>query len=235
MLLSRSLLFAHPDDTFSPVLHRINQVIRSRAVSPSQNILPEISPALLSYSRMPRSLIQEAEEDIKRLKKTGNIRPVPPKAKGKRGGGGGQAPISGLDVGSLLHDRISSGKIDKANPIPEFKQMMEVTKESGDIGKTIDQMALIVKDIIRESVADLRYDQAIECLKALRQECIDCEASELYDEFVKDLKVKLLGGELSGDRKDFWSRLRKEKLGLVGPGEEPRSKLSSNQINQVRF
>ncbi|KAK6511954.1 ATP-dependent DNA helicase II subunit 2 [Arthrobotrys musiformis] len=220
------LPFAQPEDMFSPVLHRIQQVIRARAIAPDEDSLPDISPVLLEYSTIPSGL--EPEEDLDRLKQAADVCLIPTKAKGKKIGR--DKPLSGLDVGKLLEERTKSRRIDKNNPIPEFRQMIASAQETGDIQSLVQQMGDIIKDTIRHSLADLQYSKAIECLRILRDDCITFEAFELYDSFIRELK-----SFTEADRRDFWSRVRKDKLGLVLPGEDSRSKTTIEESNRFYY
>ncbi|EWC44041.1 hypothetical protein DRE_01393 [Drechslerella stenobrocha 248] len=221
-----SLSFAQPDDVFSPLLHRIQQVIRARATNTDENRLPDINPVLTHYSTIPQELTPE--EDLARLKSAADIHPVPAKAKGRRTGR--EKPLSGLDVTKLLEGYTKSLRISKDNAIPEFLQAVESVEQKADIESLVRQMGDIVKSIVKQSVADLQYGQALECLRVLRQECISLEIFELYDAFVKELKQFV-----DGDRRDFWSKVRKEKLGLVLPSEDERSTVTSEESNRFYY
>ncbi|KAF3158063.1 ATP-dependent DNA helicase II subunit 2 [Orbilia oligospora] len=220
------LPFAQPEDIFSPVLHRIQQVIRARAIAPDSDGIPEVSPILLNYSTIPLGL--DPEEDLDRLGQAADVCLVPAKAKGKKIGR--DKPLSGLDVGRLLEERTKSKRIDKNNPIPEFRQMIASAQQREDIQLLVQQMGDIIKDIIRYSIADLHYSRAIECLRALREDCITLEAFEFYDSFIRELK-----SFTEADRKDFWSRVRKDKLGLVLPTEDIRSKTTIEESNRLYY
>ncbi|KAK6510326.1 ATP-dependent DNA helicase II subunit 2 [Arthrobotrys conoides] len=220
------LPFAQPEDIFSPVLHRIQQVIRARAIAPDNDRIPEISPILLNYSTTPLGL--DPEEDFDRLRQAADVCLVPTKAKGKKVGKG--KPLSGLDVGKLLEERTKSRRIDKNNPVPEFRQMVASVQQRGDIKPLVQQMGDIIKDIIRCSTADAQYGRAIECLRVLREDCISLEAFEFYDSFIRELKSFTEAG-----RRDFWSRVRKDKLGLVLPTEDFRSKATIEESNRLYY
>ncbi|KAK6335325.1 ATP-dependent DNA helicase II subunit 2 [Orbilia javanica] len=220
------LPFAQPEDVFSPVFHRIQQVIRTRAIAPDDDSLPGISPVLLNYSTAPLGL--DPEEDLDRLKKAADVCLVPTKAKGKKIGR--DKPLSGLDVGKLLEERIKSRRIDKNNPVPEFRQMIASVEHREEIQLLVQQMGDIIKDIIRCSVADLQYGQAIECLRVMREDCITFEAFEFYDLFIRELK-----SFTEADRRDFWSRVRKDKLGLVLPSEDSRSTSTVEESNKLYY
>ena len=55
----------------------------------------------------------------------------------------------------------------------------------------------------------------MEELKVLRDEMIDLEEPAIYNDFIKDLKQKLLTEKLGGDRREMWWEIRKAKLGLI--------------------
>ncbi|KAF3904370.1 hypothetical protein AA313_de0209514 [Arthrobotrys entomopaga] len=221
-----SIPFAQPDDIFSPLLHRIQQVIRSRAINPDGDFLPDINPVLISYSTKPREL--DPEEELARLRQTADVKIVPIRAKGKKIGK--EKPLSGLDVGKLLEERTRSGCISIDNPIPEFRQMTASLKQKENIEPFVRQMGDVIKGIIRDSAADLQYGRAVECLKVLREECVTMEVFELYDSFIKELKIYI-----EGERRDFWSRVRKEGLGLVLPSEDPRSTVSFEESSKFYY
>ncbi|KAF3928883.1 hypothetical protein ABW20_dc0109269 [Dactylellina cionopaga] len=221
-----SLTFAQPDDVFSPLLHRITQVIGSRATAANENSLPDVNPILINYSIVPQEI--DPEEDLARVRKAADVQLVPAKAKGKKVGR--EKPLSGLDVGKLLEERTKSRQINKSNPIPEFRQMVASVQQSKDIQLLVQQMNVIIKDIIRNSAADLQYSRAVECVKVLREECIAFEVFELYDSFIKELKLFI-----DGDRRDFWSRIRKEKLGLVLPTEDERSTVTFEESSKFYY
>ncbi|KAK6529171.1 ATP-dependent DNA helicase II subunit 2 [Arthrobotrys megalospora] len=220
------LPYAQPEDVFSPTLHRIQQVIRARAIAPDDSGLPGISPVLLNYSNPPSGL--DPEEDLARLRQAADVCPVPTKAKGKKVGR--DKPLSGLDVGKLLEERTKSRRIDKSNPVPEFRQMIASVQQREDIKPLVQQMGDIIKDTIRHSVADLQYSRAIECLRILREDCITFEVFELYDTFIRELK-----SFTEADRRDFWSRVRKDKLGLVLPSEDGRSTITIEESNKLYY
>lgn len=221
-----SVTFAQPDDIFSPLLHRVHQVIRARATAPDENTLPDINPVLVSYSTIPAIL--EGEEELARLKQVADVHLVPAKAKGRKIGR--EKPLSGLDVTKLLEERTKAQRIHRDNPVPEFRQMIRSVQREQEIQPLVKQMGDIIKATIQESVADLQYPQAVECLKVLRDECLDLDVFEFYDTFIRELKTFL-----EGDRRDFWSRVRKEKLGLVLPSEDERSTVTPEDSSKFYY
>lgn len=215
--------YAAPEDTFSPKLHRINQVIKHRAIFPDQDP-PEPHDILLRFSNPPTDLIEQAKPALTKLKDAADIKPVPPPARGKRFGRGKKEPpkpISSLDVDDLLRqdEHRSKKRIDPQNAIPEFKQVLHAA--SGDdvdidaVHDACQQLQAIVHSLIKTSVGHTKYKQSLELIRIMREECYDKGVEETFNDFMRDLKKKLLGGELDGNRDEMWHEIRKDRQGLI--------------------
>lgn len=213
------------DETFSPVLHRINQVIRHKAVYPNSP-LPPVSDTLTRFSRPPAELVTAAGPQMTRLKNAADIKKVPPKVRsrrGRRGLGGADAhkPLSGLDVDALLSNGSSAGpsrdttNISKDNAIPEFKQAMGRATSMETMYDLSEQLGSIVKDLVRSSFGENGYNRALEAMRILREEAVDLEEPGLYNKFVKEFKAELEAGRLGGERAQMWYLVRTHKLGLI--------------------
>ena len=61
------------EDVFSPVLHRIEQVKRWRAVRPLEPI-PAVPDILLKYSQQPKELVDQAKPALERLIKAADVK-----------------------------------------------------------------------------------------------------------------------------------------------------------------
>jgi len=142
---------------------------------------------------------------------------VSPKAKGSRRGKEIIKPLSGLDVSSLLN-RENRQKISAENAIPEFKQMLNGTTDDNAVIDAANQMAEIVRRLVTESTANLKYDRAIENLKVLREQMLEFEMPEVYNDFIRDFKKRLAAEQLGGNRKEFWFLVMRQKLGLIDKG-----------------
>jgi ATP-dependent DNA helicase 2 subunit 2 len=156
---------------------------------------------------------------------------VPPKQKGKRNRDQVK-PLSGLNVGELL-GRQKRTKISPENAIPEFKQMLATTEDLGAIQDASKQMSQIIMSQIKHSLADSGYGRAVEGLRVMREELIALEGPVLYNDFVKDLKQKLLAGDLGGDRREMWWGIRKNQLGLITKKLSSLSNVTDEEAKQV--
>lgn len=61
------------EDTYSPVLHRINQAIKRRAVRPEEPVQPP-ADILIKYSHPPEDLVKKSEKKLSKLIAAANIK-----------------------------------------------------------------------------------------------------------------------------------------------------------------
>lgn len=156
---------------------------------------------------------------------------VPPKAKGKRQRETVK-PISGLDVDALLGGE-KKEEISPENAIPDFKRALNSSEEVEQIADATKQMGAIVQSLITDSFGDNKYAQAMESIGVMREELINLEEPGHYNEFVRDLKKKLLSGTLGGDRRDFWFKMRWAKLGLIIQSQSEASTITLEEADEV--
>ncbi|GAM88849.1 hypothetical protein ANO11243_068830 [Dothideomycetidae sp. 11243] len=222
--------YAAIDETFSPMLHRINQIIRHRAVHPSAP-LPPVPDALIRFSRPPEHLISKAQNHIDALSAAADIKRVPPKTVARRGRRKEDTkPLSGLDVNALLASNprdnqtgsaapTDSSKIDPRNAVPEFKQLLQRADDMPAVHAAVAQMGKITRDLVSASTGDANYARATECLRVVREEMVDLEDAEAWNDLLKEFKKDLFAGKLGGDRAELWFELRAARLGLIRSNE----------------
>ncbi|KAL2816787.1 SPOC like C-terminal domain-containing protein [Aspergillus cavernicola] len=209
------------EDSFSPVLHRVNAAIRSRAIHPNDPIPPP-ADILTQFSQQPKHLLDKADRHLKKLIDVADVKKVPPKTKGRKRTREPEKPLSGLDVDALLNQE-KRVKISPHNAIPEFKQTLAHAETIETTKDAVKQMRSIIEDQIRHSLGDANYDRVTEGLGVVREELISYEEPSLYNEFIKELKEKLLKENLGGDRRELWWLIRRSKLGLI---DQRQSELS---------
>lgn len=251
--------YAAFEDTFSPVLHRIDQAVRWRAVHPSEPI-PPVDEILTRYSKPPEGLIQQARPQLEKLIATADIKKgilpsffmdinfpwrsvcpddakyttVPPKQKGRKRDRDKAQPLSGLDVDELLgRERGANKKISAENAIPEFKQLLATARDPHAIEDAVKQLAEIITQRIKHSLGDNGYGQALEALGVMREELIAYEEPRLYNDFITRLKEQILSGELNGDREDMQRLIRGHRLGLITSRESDVSEVTEEEAKEV--
>ncbi|KAI2481938.1 ATP-dependent DNA helicase II protein [Pyrenophora tritici-repentis] len=209
--------YAKPEDTFSPLVHRINHVIQWRATHPEPGLpIPDPPEILLKYSVPPAALLASTEKHLEALEKAADVKKVPPKVKGrgKRQRAERDKPLSGLDVDELL-GKPKRVKIEANNLIPSFKQALDVCDTVEAIQEAADSIAKEVRSLISNSVGDSAYARALEAIRVMREEITSLEEPEIYNEFVKQLKEDILGGKFNGNRRDMWWKIKGNKYGLI--------------------
>ncbi|KAJ3486385.1 hypothetical protein NLG97_g6627 [Lecanicillium saksenae] len=221
--------FAPFDETYNPIIHRINNAVKQRAVHPDKPI-EDIPSVLLRYANPPQDLIDRVQDRIEDLIKEADVKKVPPKAKGRRNREAIK-PISGLDVDALLGED-SKGQITPENAVPDFKRAMATSEEISDIQDAAKQMGEIIESLVTDSFGDSKYAQAVECIGVMREELVNMEEPEMYNSFVRELKKSLLSGALGGDRRDFWFKLRWSRLGLIEQSQSDVSKVTANEADE---
>lgn len=238
-------------DIFYPPLHRVNQVIRHRAIYDGEDI-PSILPVLLKYSEPPGDLLNKCRPVLEDLIETANVKKgtakfsialhsrvnsslVPEKAKGKASAkrDNKPKPISGLDVDALLKTDSKRKNIDPRNAIPEFKQMVQNADDIPGVEEAVKQMGGIVRSIVTDSLGDNGYDRAIEHIGVMREQMIAMEEPSLFNAFIRDFKKRLLQGDLGGNRRELWYMIRGVKLGLIDSKASESSEVTPAEATEV--
>ncbi|RYO82584.1 hypothetical protein DL766_000202 [Monosporascus sp. MC13-8B] len=230
----RTLEYAAIEDVYSVPLHRINQIVRHRAIYGGEEV-PPIPPVLLKYSQPPEDLVEKSKAILEDLIETAGVKKD--KAKGRAQKQDNKPkPLSGLDVDALLAQNNKRKTLDPDNAIPEFKQMVENSWETKDpegaikqIEDAVKQMGGIIQSLITDSLGDVAYDRVIEHIGVVRREMIVMEEPDFYNSFMRDLKKRLLQGELGGDRRELWWLIKGAKLGLIDSLVSESSKVTPEE------
>ena len=233
-------------DTFSPVLHRIDQAVRWRAVHPTEPVPPPYE-ILTRYSNPPTELVARAKKKLDRLIAAADVKKVPPKVQSRKRTRNEIKPLSGLDVAALLlgnnknnnndDDDTTNGskriKITPQNPIPEFRQALDRASSLDTVRDAVSQLADIVEAQIRDSFGDVAYGRAVAELGTMREEMVEMEEPGAYNEVIRTLKGKLLGEELGGDRREMWYEIRRNGLGLIEKKSSNKSSVGEEDARAV--
>lgn len=216
-------------DTYSPVLHRIDQAVRWRAVHPIEPVPPPYE-ILTRYSKPPEELVAGAKKKLEKLIAAANVKKVPPKVQSRKRNRNEIKPLSGLDVGALLgNNKPKKIKITRENPIPEFRQALDNVDSEDGVRDVAKQLSTIIEAQITDSFGDIAYGKALEEMSVMRSEMVDIEEPGAYNEFIRSLKGKLLGEELGGDRREMWYEIRKNKLGLIDKKTSDKSSVDEDE------
>lgn len=237
-------------ETYSPILHRIDQAVRWRAVHPTEPVPPPYE-ILTRYSKPPEELVAKSKRRLAKVIEAADVKkgnphhflppsliiittnltkpPVPPKAQSRKRTRNEIKPLSGLDVNALLGSKPKCPKITPENPIPTFKQALDFAESAEGIRDAAYKLFAIIKTQITDSFGDIAYARAVEELRVMREELIEMEEPGVFNECVRELKQKLLGEELGGDRKEMWMEIRRERLGLIEKKSSEQSSVTEEE------
>ncbi|KAI5295805.1 ATP-dependent DNA helicase II subunit 2 [Ascosphaera acerosa] len=212
------------DEYFSPVIHRIQQAIRLRAVDRERS-LPELPEAISRLTRPPPELVEQSKAALSKLVAAADVKKVPPRPKGRKREREADKPLSGLDVEALLGKR-QKKTLDPTNAVPQYKQALADAADLETIKEATEQFRAIIEKRVSDSFGDQQYERAIEELRTMRGELIEYEMTELYDEVIGGLREKIEKGALNGDRREMLFLIRRNRLGPVAaerasPAQEP--------------
>lgn len=237
-------------DTYSSILHRIDQAVRWRAVHPNDPIPPPYD-ILVKYTNPPEELVNKSKRRLEKLiaaadVKKGKQHPttslidakpfiiVPPKVQSRKRARAEAAPISGINIDALLGPKPKAPKtVDSEDPIPSFLKMLDSAESPAAIREAAEGLSKIVEKHITDSFGGNLYGKAIEEMRVIREEMIEIEEPGVYNSILRRLKEKLLKEELGGERKDFWYEIRRNRLGLVDKNASERSDVEEDEAREV--
>lgn len=224
------------DDIYSPLLHRLDQIVRWRATQ-DEGVIPEPYAILTKYAVPPADLVEATQSQLNALKAAAKIEKVPPQAKSRRTKPT-RNPISGLDIAALLEPVF---KIDPSNSIPNFERMVDPpTNPDGPapdpdrIIKASKSLGRVIEERITESFGSAGYERALEEMGHLRSRMEELEEPELWNTWLTELKQKIVQGKLGGDRIEFWNRVRMMRLGLLFVAPKRLGHIPASEIEKAK-
>lgn len=240
------------DETFSPAIHRINQAIRHRAIYPASEGIEEPAAVLTQWDHPPEELADKSTKKLKKLIAAAAIKKgtivqicgrdltneilVEEKKKGKRGKDTVK-PLSNLNIDDLLSSAKRPMKISSNNAIPEFKQMIR-SAENDVIEDAVKQLGVITcAQISKTSIDGNGFEIAVSYIKVMRKNTMELEIPEAFNEFIEDLKKRVTQKGLirDGDEREFWTKIRSNRLGLIKAAESSFSSITEDEAEEVRF
>ncbi|KAI0321008.1 SPOC domain-like protein [Amylostereum chailletii] len=109
-------------------------------------------------------------------------------------------------------------------PLTDFRQNVS----RGDVvSKAVEDLGWAVKEIVMRPFASRRTGEMVECLKELRDVCLQEDEIAAWSRFLPELKAACLGDP---GNEDFWREVRKEgpAMSLIGHSEAEKQGGSSD-------
>lgn len=124
------------------------------------------------------------------------------------------------------HKEEAKKKISTTKPIEDFKEMINYKYEDLTV-KAISQMEDIIIKFIIESFKGSYYVRAIQCLKVLRDVCIEEDEVTLFNSFLEKLKSDYPKEKFS----DLWRLVIDNRIAPISKNENPKSTLDQTECN----
>jgi ATP-dependent DNA helicase 2 subunit 2 len=211
-----------PKLTFNPYLQRLYQCLQHRASFPDDP-LPELSPVIANYLKPSQAVMTKCEPVIEKMTKLYKLERVVKKKEGQTGDAmfqdndvDGAPPAKKIkaddDLGGGMAG-LSKARVTEVGtvaPVDDFRSMI-ANRDEDKFELACSQMQKRIIQIVTDSFGSQFYSKAMDCLKALRDECIKNVEPKQFNDYLRVLKDKLS----EKGRKDFWSDISKEKISLI--------------------
>jgi len=214
-------------EIYCPAHQRLYRNIENRALDPASKIM-DCQAEVQAYLKQDSKLFQNAEQAITDFKNNFKFEIVPKKKRGKRKqvnwfapilGEDGDAEPSAMDIDDTMPSQTIDPnfglepivtKIGSADPVADFKSMMQKRTDGNLIKKLASQMYLIIKQLIAES-SDY-FPKAIKCVKTIRQACIVETEPDLFNKWLRNFKME---SEANEEEESLWDLIIDNEITLI--------------------
>jgi ATP-dependent DNA helicase 2 subunit 2 len=212
-----------PSLTFNPTLQYFYQCLTFRAEHPGAP-LPALDSNIEEYLRPDRQMFERAKKQCDRFASMFVLKEVQEEPKKKKF----YADV--LKEEETLkpkepENRLATEMISEMNPVEDFHRLMK-DRDVDRVSSAITQMKGIIMRLVEQSFQGNTYSKAIECLKNLRNGCLD---EDEVDQFNNFMTSQVLSFQRS--HPDFWNMIVQNRITLISSRESDRSRVSHQQAN----
>lgn len=206
-----------PSSLFSPTLQYFYQCLTYRSENPT-GPLPPLDPNIEAYLRPDREMFDRARQTCVEFSNAFTLKQVETTTKEKK------FYVDLLKAKPENNpDEESVQKISDARPIEDFNQMMKDRKVDR-VNHAIDQMQEHILKLLDKDFKGNMHKIAIECLKALRNGCIEEDESGKFNMFLA-IKIK----NIQSVHTDFWNLMVSENVNLITNTENKSSNVTAQE------
>jgi len=235
-----------PTDTFNPVIQRFYQSVEVRALDPSAPI-PELDPIIANYVNPAEAMLKKADAAFKRFADVFKFEKVEEKKGAKRAWRDFFAAPAQID--SSLAELSKRARVDEdkedadinfadivsrsvekigtVDPVKDFKEMMSRRDDQKIIDTAIEQMASMVRDLVKTSFGAAYHNKALDCLNALRQACVQESESEKFNNHLVEMKK-----EWQKKSEAFWRKVVENDVRPIDTNEDASSNFTKEQARK---
>ena len=122
------------------------------------------------------------------------------------------------------HKEEAKKNISTTRPIEDFKEMLNYKYQDLTV-TAMDQMKDIVVKFIVESFKGSYYIRAMECIKALRDACIEEDEVDLFNGFLNKLRNEFPKEKFM----DFWRLIVENRVSIISVRENVKSRVTEEE------
>ncbi len=221
-----------PSATFNPSLQYFYQCLEHKALNKDNNI-PDLDDTIEDYLKPDKKLF-ENNKYVSFIPKMFEIKERQKEEKKKRVFWK-EMINSEIQDNTGISDRRLEEKLEKnkeeakkiismTRPIEDFKEMMNYKYE--DLTESaMGQMKTIIVKFILESFKGSYYIKALDCLKELREACIQEDEVELFNSFMEEFRQNFPKEKFV----DLWRLISDNKITLISNGENKNSSFTEKE------
>lgn len=238
-----------PETTYNPTLHHFRLSLTKRACDKGDEKRPiqAPEPGTMAAIQPPAELLEAAKATVDAFKLQHPTERILDNVDKKRSAFGldetedeaakrikleeeankeAAASAAPLTVEDMM-SKTPSDKLEvrSAEPLADFEEM--VSRQDMDLwAKACKELVQVVHSLVSQSVRDLNYNKAYECIVGARKHCIAKGDAASYNTFVRSLKDSFEEGTRAG----FWKMvLQGGKNSLISSDEVPSSTVSAEE------
>ncbi|KAK0066306.1 X-ray repair cross-complementing protein 5 [Biomphalaria pfeifferi] len=225
--------------TFNPYFQRVYQCLQHRVLNP-HDPLPDLSPLITSYMTPLEKVVKNSQPVLEHLKKCVKLEVVEQKPKTEqnvfvqqndddtRGPPEKKVKLDeDLEGGIKNITKLNVTQVGTVTPVEDFKSL--ISRRDEDLfEEACDQMQNYIQQIVLQSFGQQNYSKALDCVKALREACIQKMEPNIFNTFLTKFKTFLL----TKSKKDFWDLILKEKQVLITKFECEESSVTKEELDQ---
>ncbi|KAL0913845.1 hypothetical protein M5K25_017336 [Dendrobium thyrsiflorum] len=208
-----------PELTPNPVLQRFYQSLYLRSKHPDAQ-LPQLDASLLRITGPDSDILSELKSEVDNFRKQIELRDNPKKRRStkralleKPSGSNEEAAavVKAIDYHNAGPSAVKVEKIGCSNPLKDFEEMMARRDGSKWVEKAIKEMQDHIYGLLENSYKGDNYLNAIECLTALRNSCIQEQEPKKFNDFLH----YLCENQKTLDLRDFFELLSSKNITLI--------------------
>ncbi|ESN93212.1 hypothetical protein HELRODRAFT_194148 [Helobdella robusta] len=119
----------------------------------------------------------------------------------------GNDDVKHAKMNDFLKEKLT--KVGSINPVEDFHEL--ILHDSNLFQTACEQLQSQIEQLIVDSFGSDLYNKAVNCITALRVQCIKNLSAEKYNNFLKSLKKFIIDKQ----RVNFWSEIKTSNLGLI--------------------